>query len=41
MGNQQQKEIEQYDVYGASFALYDQKALLQFLEPFRVRFEAN
>lgn len=34
-------EKEQDAVYGASFALYDKKALIEFIEPFRVRFDAN
>lgn len=34
-------EKEQDAVYGASFALYDKKALIEFVEPFRVRFDAN
>lgn len=41
MNNKPISEAAHEDVYGASFALYDKKALTEFIQPFRVRFDAN
>lgn len=41
MTQQAGRETQHDAVYGSSFALYDRSALLEFLEPFRVRFQAN
>jgi ubiquinone/menaquinone biosynthesis C-methylase UbiE len=41
MTDKKVREGQHDGVYGSSFALYDRKALLEFLEPFRVRFQAN
>lgn len=35
------REGQHDSVYGSSFALYDRKSLREFLEPFRIRFQAN
>jgi ubiquinone/menaquinone biosynthesis C-methylase UbiE len=41
MTQQTVRESEHDKVYGSSFALYDASALREFLEPFKVRFQAN